>query len=202
MMHTGNKLTGFIIASAMIHVGFFLYGQTTLLLPSSEGSSMLVSLSDKPVSPKSLSKNNHRDTAPIGLAKPTHSAKPTSRNNKANTTTESNQRDKTNVMNSGANNVATQPQIIAHIKHELRHYFHYPEMARRRGWQGHVVINMDITSAGKIQNVTLKRSSGYRILDNAAIASVNKIGLIPLVKQNGYTGTQTIQLPIEYQLKG
>ena len=163
---------------------------------------MQVSLSGKPASKEQIKEHNNRDTKPAKVAKHSPAEKQTPTSKKNHSTTEKNQVDNATAINNGQNTFPTQPQIIAYIKHELHHYFYYPEIARRRGWYGHVVITLEIGAAGKIQNVTLKRSSGYSILDNAAISSVNKIGLIPFIKQNGYTGSHTIQLPIEYQLKG
>jgi protein TonB len=49
----------------------------------------------------------------------------------------------------------------------------YPSTARRRGWEGEVLLLVDVTAQGEVCNVTVSRSSGYRILDRAALNAGN-----------------------------
>lgn len=49
---------------------------------------------------------------------------------------------------------------------------HFPEAARRRGLSGNPVLEVAIRADGSLQQVLLRRSSGHRELDNAAIAIV------------------------------
>ncbi len=48
----------------------------------------------------------------------------------------------------------------------------YPMRARREGWQGVVVVQIVLSSNGTIKNLDLVKSSGYDILDRAAIGAV------------------------------
>ncbi len=45
----------------------------------------------------------------------------------------------------------------------------YPALARRRGWQGSVVLKFQLTTDGSAQNIIVFRSSGHPQLDQAAI---------------------------------
>jgi len=45
----------------------------------------------------------------------------------------------------------------------------YPAVARRRGWQGSVLLKFQLTTDGLAQNITVARSSGHQQLDQAAI---------------------------------
>ena len=51
---------------------------------------------------------------------------------------------------------------------------HYPEEARRQGLSGRLVLNVIVEADGNVRDVQLLRSSGNRILDEAAIRIVNQ----------------------------
>lgn len=48
----------------------------------------------------------------------------------------------------------------------------YPWIARLRGYEGVVVISVEVTPEGKVGNVSLKKSSGYAVLDRSALDTV------------------------------
>lgn len=48
----------------------------------------------------------------------------------------------------------------------------YPEEARRRGISGNLVLDVALTPDGDIHQITVRRSSGHKILDEAAIRIV------------------------------
>lgn len=48
---------------------------------------------------------------------------------------------------------------------------HYPLIARVRGWQGTVEVLLSVLADGSVNAATLWRSSGYSVLDQAAIAA-------------------------------
>lgn len=50
----------------------------------------------------------------------------------------------------------------------------YPTIARRRGWQGTVLLGIDCDATGIVQDVTVVRSSGHEVLDAAATAAVRQ----------------------------
>ncbi len=50
----------------------------------------------------------------------------------------------------------------------------YPERARRLGQEGVVLLAVTVTPAGTPRHVDLKKTSGYPLLDNAAISSVRR----------------------------
>lgn len=50
----------------------------------------------------------------------------------------------------------------------------YPALARRRRWEGTVVLGIDCDADGLVQLVTVVRSSGHQVLDEAAIAAVRQ----------------------------
>ncbi|MDP1708508.1 MAG: energy transducer TonB [Gammaproteobacteria bacterium] len=48
----------------------------------------------------------------------------------------------------------------------------YPDEARRRNLSGSLILDVALNTDGSINNITLRRSSGHRVLDDAAIAIV------------------------------
>ncbi len=47
---------------------------------------------------------------------------------------------------------------------------HYPLLARSRGWQGRVDVGLVVLADGSVDVASLRRSSGYGVLDEAAVA--------------------------------
>jgi TonB family protein len=45
----------------------------------------------------------------------------------------------------------------------------YPLMARARGWQGTVRVGLSVSADGSVTEASLRESSGYRVLDRAAV---------------------------------
>ena len=96
-------------------------------------------------------------------------------------------------------NIDSSSKIIAQIRDEIKYYFYYPRIAQLKNWQGTVTLNLKINKNGEINSISLLKSSGYSMLDNAALEVLNKIKnknfLTQIVKTE-----KTIQLPVTYQL--
>ncbi len=48
----------------------------------------------------------------------------------------------------------------------------YPAQAQDRGMQGQVILKVHVLASGHADNVTVAKSSGFRILDDAAVKAV------------------------------
>jgi TonB family protein len=48
----------------------------------------------------------------------------------------------------------------------------YPLIARRKGWEGTVVIDIHVSNTGWVQEARVDKSSGYTVLDDAALGAV------------------------------
>ena len=48
----------------------------------------------------------------------------------------------------------------------------YPYIAQKRGWQGDVLLGVDVKQDGWPQRVTVLESSGFGLLDKAAVATI------------------------------
>lgn len=95
-------------------------------------------------------------------------------------------------------------QIKKHIDEQLHsnfaRHFHYPPLAQRRNWQGEVRLGLRIEASGHLSHIRIIKSSGYTILDEAALASLRQVTTIP---QAGHwlrgKSFDTI-LPVKYRL--
>lgn len=76
----------------------------------------------------------------------------------------------------------------------------YPQIARRRGDQGRVLIKVLVTSQGDASNVTLERSSGSNYLDEAAIKAVRNWKFVP-ARSNNEAVSGYVTVPINFSLQ-
>lgn len=93
-----------------------------------------------------------------------------------------------------------QSQVEARLQESLKLHLEYPEMARRRGWEGEVTVSVQLDREGKIMDVAIRESSGHRILDDNTLNTLKNLprleGADSLLDGKGIT----IQLPVIYQL--
>ena len=50
----------------------------------------------------------------------------------------------------------------------------YPRIARKRGYEGTVILEVLVSRHGDVENLKVHRSSGYKVLDKTALASVRQ----------------------------
>ena len=75
-----------------------------------------------------------------------------------------------------------------------------PAVARRRGMEGRVMLLVEVNSNGRVLKVTVKKSSGHKILDKAALKAVNNWRFLPATR-NGKTVIARLEVPIRFSLK-
>lgn len=76
----------------------------------------------------------------------------------------------------------------------------YPMVARRMGWEGKVILNVEVLAEGACGAVNVFRSSGREVLDNAAMATVKSWRFIP-ARRAGSSITQWFKVPINFSLE-
>jgi len=76
----------------------------------------------------------------------------------------------------------------------------YPMVARRMGWQGKVVLNVEVLASGLPGQVKLHQSSGHDVLDNAAMQAVRGWRFVA-ARQGGQVVTKWFLVPIPFILK-
>ncbi|MBW2097025.1 MAG: energy transducer TonB [Deltaproteobacteria bacterium] len=75
----------------------------------------------------------------------------------------------------------------------------YPRLARRRGYQGVVILEVLVRRDGTPGKVQVFQSSGHRILDRAAIKAVEKWSFAP-GSENGTPIDMWVKIPVRFQL--
>ena len=64
------------------------------------------------------------------------------------------------------------PMTPARLDLSMPHSVEYPALSRRLNEQGIVSLTVEISDTGRILDVTVRRSSGFERLDQAAVAAV------------------------------
>jgi len=75
----------------------------------------------------------------------------------------------------------------------------YPGIATSRGWEGSVHLLVKVSAEGDSEEVTVQRSSGYDVLDEAAIEAVEKWKFIP-AKRGETPVSSSVVVPINFVL--
>lgn len=75
----------------------------------------------------------------------------------------------------------------------------YPMIARKRGYEGSVLLRVWVLESGTVGKVELEKSSGYEMLDEAALKAVENWVFIPGEK-NGQPVRSWVTVPIKFQL--
>ncbi len=76
----------------------------------------------------------------------------------------------------------------------------YPSASARRGEQGTAIVEIDVRADGSPATVRLLRSSGFRLLDNAAIDAARRARYRPATRRGGAIDS-TLIVPFEFTLE-
>ncbi len=76
----------------------------------------------------------------------------------------------------------------------------YPQEAREKGYQGEVILKVEVLSNGRVGQVEVKRSSGHEILDRSAFAAVKAWRFVP-AKKGANSIPFWVNIPIKFQLQ-
>lgn len=76
----------------------------------------------------------------------------------------------------------------------------YPYLARKNQWEGVTVLEIAVRADGSIGEITVVRSSGYRVLDQAAVKTVKGWRYRPAFK-NGKPVTWPVRVRIKFVLE-
>lgn len=75
----------------------------------------------------------------------------------------------------------------------------YPSLARKRGWQGLVLLGVLVAAKGHALEVLVKKSSGHGILDKAAVKAVRTWRFVPATR-GGRAVRARLEVPIRFSL--
>ncbi len=100
----------------------------------------------------------------------------------------------------GASSLRSHPITLANPRYDRNPKPPYPRIARRRGYEGVVVLKVEILSNGRVGEVRVKRSSGHHILDRSALKTVKKWKFIP-AKRGEDPIRIWAEIPIKFDLE-
>ncbi len=93
--------------------------------------------------------------------------------------------------------IAAYRAILSTLRGRIVEQIRYPPIARARGWKGTVVLSVHLDSAGRLEQILVRSSSGYEVIDRAAAALLRKVTPV----SNPLSRPVTIEIPIAYELK-
>lgn len=222
------RLFGFVLASIALHLTLLLSHQNPTALSESHQTTMQVTLGAitptknptqiKSVTTKTAKQTSNTPVPEIQQNEATHSPiknkqRPTelSKNEtitsmqQHNVTIENTEQPQLNVSTTDNENMAEsaklEPQRISitqQLKRALANQFHYPLLARKRGWNGTVFLAFSINTYGGIINARIEQGSGHALLDRAALNSLNKVNAVDAKP----TQELSFEIPIIYALNG
>lgn len=77
----------------------------------------------------------------------------------------------------------------------------YPTLARRRGWEGTVQLLVLVLEDGRVGDISVAKSSGHPLLDDAALEAVARYQFVP-GQQGAKTVSMEVQVPVHFRLQG
>ncbi len=80
-------------------------------------------------------------------------------------------------------------------------YKQYPKIAQMRGWQGDVLVELQLDSNGKLKSKKIIQSSGYDVLDKQALDMVEKAAPFPMPPEALRGSSFSIKVPIPFKLE-
>ncbi len=78
-------------------------------------------------------------------------------------------------------------------------YPKYPELAKRRGEEGQVLLQVTVGENGLAKEIKIAKSSSFKMLDLAAVEAIKKWQFVP-AKKFGQAVTSSIIIPITFKL--
>jgi protein TonB len=76
----------------------------------------------------------------------------------------------------------------------------YPPVAKRRRYEGTVMLNVLVDKTGRAAEVKVSRSSGYAVLDRSAKSDVSRWRFKP-ARKGMQTVEMWVQVPVKYELR-
>lgn len=92
--------------------------------------------------------------------------------------------------------IPARPADLAAVRVGIGRTLVYPALARRREWQGTVIVSFTLVADGTVVDLAVRRSSGYEALDEAALDAVRRAAPFPP------TGLDVlVVIPVGFQLR-
>ena len=94
----------------------------------------------------------------------------------------------------------SQPNYATEVRREIELHKKYPRIAQSRNQQGRVEIRLSIAKDGECREVVISKSSGYKILDEAASQAVKDVGRFNPFPEDLKLSQLELIVPIDFVL--
>lgn len=88
------------------------------------------------------------------------------------------------------------PKVAAYLHNPKPEY---PPMAKRREWEGRVILKVRVLASGTAGEVSVATSSGHEILDESALEAVRHWRFVP-AKRGGQPVDSWVNVPLNFSL--
>ena len=72
-------------------------------------------------------------------------------------------------------------------------------MAKEEGWEGVVLLQVLVRTSGEPGKITIRKSSGHKIIDNAAVDAMRQWRFVPAMDGN-FPVEKYVQVPLKFGL--
>lgn len=86
----------------------------------------------------------------------------------------------------------TSPKVIKQVLPE------FPDEAREQGWQGRAHVTVVVGVDGRVADARIRSSSGYAVLDEAALQAVRQWQFSPALGKDGKPVQGLMQVPMHF----
>ncbi|MDQ0321362.1 protein TonB [Pararhizobium capsulatum DSM 1112] len=100
-------------------------------------------------------------------------------------------------MNQQAGNAAAS-NYPGKIRSKLNRAFRYPNSAKREGLRGTAQVRFTVSSGGSLTGVSIAKSAGFPILDQAAIEAVQRAAPFPKIPDGAGKSSWTFTIPLAF----
>jgi TonB family protein len=76
----------------------------------------------------------------------------------------------------------------------------YPQEAKEKGYEGEVVLRVEVLVNGRVGQIEIKKSSSYELLDRSAVTAVKQWRFIP-AKKGDVAIPLWVNIPVKFQLQ-
>ncbi|MBM4278471.1 MAG: energy transducer TonB [Deltaproteobacteria bacterium] len=76
----------------------------------------------------------------------------------------------------------------------------YPREARKKGYEGEVLLRVEVLSNGRVGEIEVRHSSGHEVLDRSAITAVKQWRFVP-AKKDETPVPVWVNIPVTFQLR-
>jgi protein TonB len=90
---------------------------------------------------------------------------------------------------------------VTRVVRRLEHSKKYPQMARRDGIQGQVIVAFRVSSRGEIKAPRIAKSSGHQILDEEAMALLRRVGTLPPFPPELDRQEVSLEVPLNFTMR-